>query len=68
MKIHIIVILLLISSIRTFAQKELPDFGKIDKADLAPSECESDKDAVAYKLVDYGDVRYARGNDLFSIL
>ena len=65
MKIHIIASLLLINSIATFAQKELPGFGKIDKADLVMSECEFDKDAVAYKLLDYGDVRYVRGNNIF---
>lgn len=67
MKIHIIAILLLINSITAAAQKQIPAFGKIDKADLILNECEFDKDAVAYKLVDFGDVRYVKGNDFFNI-
>jgi hypothetical protein len=50
-----------------YAQKEFQSFGKIDKEDLTLSQCELDKDAVAYKLIDFGDVRYVRGNDLFNI-
>ena len=41
-----------------YAQKEIPSFGKIDKADLLLKECEFDKDAEAYKLLNYGDVHY----------
>lgn len=57
---------LLISSV-IFAQKDLPSFGKIDKADLLLKECEFDKDAEAYKLIDYGDVHYVRGRDFFKV-
>jgi hypothetical protein len=67
MKPLLIAFVLLINSFATFAQKELPRFGKIDKADLVMNECEFDKDAVAYKLLDFGDVRYVRGTDLFKI-
>jgi len=67
MKQLLIVIASLITSPLLFAQKDLPKFGKIDKADLLLKECEFDKDAAAYKLLDYGDVRYVRGKDLFRI-
>jgi hypothetical protein len=50
-----------------FAQKGLPKFGDIDKADLQMKECEFDKDAQAYKLLDYGDVQYRVGGDEFNI-
>ena len=56
--------LLLLCSSAIFAQKELPAFGKIDKADLLLKECEFDKDAEAYKLISYGDVHYTiKGTD-----
>lgn len=67
MKAYIHVALLLFIPFTIFAQKELPEFGKIDKADLLLKECEFDKDAVAYKLIDYGDVRYVSGRDVFKI-
>ncbi len=51
-----------------FAQKEIPKFGDIDKADLQMKECEFDKDAEAYKLLDYGNVQYLILGDKFNIL
>ncbi len=51
-----------------FAQKEIPKFGDIDKADLQMKECEYDKDAEAYKLLDYGNVQYQIMNDNFNIM
>ena len=60
-------VLLIISHV-TFAQKGLPEFGKIDKEDLQMKECDIDKDAVAYKLIDYGDVSYQTGRDVFKIV
>jgi len=51
-----------------FAQKEIPKFGDIDKADLQMKECEYDKDAEAYKLLDYGNVQYQIMNDNFNIV
>ena len=50
-----------------FAQKEIPKFGDIDKADLQMKECESDKDAEAYKLLDFGNVKYLIVADNFNI-
>ncbi len=67
MRISILSVVLLLHSLTIYAQKELPAFGKIDKADLLLTECEFDKDAVAYKLLDYGDVHYVRGNNIFNI-
>ncbi len=67
MRRQILTILLLLCSSTIFAQKELPAFGKIDKEDLLLKECEFDKDAEAYKLIDYGDVRYFLTNSSFNI-
>jgi Domain of Unknown Function with PDB structure (DUF3857) len=67
MKKITIAIALLIISPAIFAQKELPRFGNIDKADLLLKECEFDKDASAYKLLDFGDVSYISGRYLFKI-
>ncbi len=50
--------LLLLSFSIIFAQKEIPKFGDIDKADLELKECEFDKDAEAYKLISARDVRF----------
>lgn len=67
MRISVLTVLLLLNSISIFAQKDLPAFGKIDKADLLLQDCEFDKDAEAYKLLDYGEVSYVRGKNLFKI-
>ena len=45
------------------AQKGYPDYGTIDKLDLQMTQCDLDKDAAAYKLLDYGDVRYVNGKN-----
>jgi hypothetical protein len=58
---------LLLSSFIIFAQKELPAFGKIDKEDLLLKECEFDKDAEAYKLLTYGDVKYTINGENWNI-
>ncbi|MEO8821597.1 MAG: DUF3857 domain-containing protein [Ginsengibacter sp.] len=51
-----------------FAQTNIPKFGDIDKADVQMKECTSDKDAEAYKLLDYGNVQYLILGDKFNIL
>ncbi len=51
-----------------FAQKEVPKFGDIDKADLELKECEFDKDAEAYKLLSIGDVSYDVIGESFTII
>ncbi|HNH21977.1 MAG TPA: hypothetical protein PLS65_06435, partial [Ferruginibacter sp.] len=43
------------------AQKGLPGFGKVDKADLEMTDCEFDKGAEAMVLIDYGNTYYDRG-------
>ena len=67
MRPHILTTLILLNATAIFAQKDMPSYGKIEKADLQLQECEYDKDAEAYKLLDYGDVRYVRGKHLFQI-
>ncbi len=56
--------LLILSASLIFAQKEIPDYGKIDKADLQLKECEFDKDAEAYKLLSFSDVHYDIAGDI----
>ena len=68
MRKHTFTLLLLLSSLIIYAQKELPAYGKIDKADLLLKECEFDKDAEAYKLMSFGDVRYNVSGEDFNIL
>lgn len=48
------------------AQKNFPAFGKIDKEDLELKDCEFDKGAEAFKLIDWGSVYYERGVGLFK--
>jgi len=49
------------------AQKGFPKFGDIDKADLEMKECDYDKDARAYKLLDYGNVEFRVVGDDINI-
>jgi len=67
MKKLTLISLLLLSSFIIFAQKELPAFGKIDKEDLLLKECEFDKEAEAYKLLSYGDVKYTINGENWNI-
>lgn len=60
--------LLILSTSIIFAQKEIPSYGKIDKADLQLKECEFDKDAEAYKLLSYSDVHYDIVGDDIEII
>lgn len=62
--------LALFFSISVSAQKDkdIPGWGKIDKADLELKECEFDKDAEAMILLDKGEVEYQRGTrDVFAL-
>jgi hypothetical protein len=61
-------LLLVFASTNIFAQKELPAYGKIDNSDLLLKECEFDKDAEAYVLLDYGDVHYDIVGEHFNIV
>ena len=40
------------------AQKDLPELGQIDKSDLLMTDCEFDKGAEAFKLIDWGSVDF----------
>lgn len=51
-----------------FAQKGLPAFGKVDKADLEMTDCDFDKGASAVVLIDYGNTYYDRGTVGYSTL
>ena len=68
MRKHALTILLLFNSILIFAEKDLPAYGKIDKADLQLKECEFDKDAEAYNLISYGNVHYTVSGEDFNIV
>lgn len=63
MKPSILAIALLLLSGTLFAQKDkdIPGWGKIDKADLEMKECEFDKSAEAMILVEKGELDYQRG-------
>lgn len=50
--------LLIMGTSLLFAQKEIPEYGKIDKSDVQLKECEFDKDAEAYKLLAFSDVHF----------
>ncbi len=63
-----LVILLVSNWLLIFAEKEIPAYGKIDKTDLQLKECEFDKDAEAYNLLSYGNVRYSISGDDFNII
>ena len=43
------------------AQKNQPPIGIIEKADMELRDCEFDKDAEAFKLIDWGSVKYTGG-------
>lgn len=58
---------LFFNSLYLLAQKELPAFGTIDKADLLMKECEFDKDAEAFNLLTFGDVSYIMAGEDFGI-
>ena len=61
MQQFIITLLFIFISHQEFAQKGLPSFGKIDKSDLEMKDCDFDKGADAFKLIDWGSVYYDRG-------
>ena len=50
------------SLLTAFAQKEIPSFGKVDKADLEMKDCDFDKAAEAVVLFDVGEVYYSSGS------
>jgi hypothetical protein len=68
MRKYYLSLLLVLASTTIFAQKGLPAYGKIDKEDLLLKECEFDKDAEAYTLLNSGDVYYNIVAENFSII
>ena len=57
------IILHLIFFLGASAQKDVPSFGKIDKADLEMKDCDFDPGARAVKLLDIGNMFYDRGTE-----
>ena len=45
------------------AQKGLPAFGNIEMEDLETNFCPFDKEADAFKLIDFGNIYYTKGSD-----
>lgn len=68
MKATLLSVILLFSSSVLLAQKEVPSFGKVDKADLEMTDCEFDKGAEALILIDWGKMYYDRGIPGISFL
>ncbi|MBS1511945.1 MAG: DUF3857 domain-containing protein [Bacteroidetes bacterium] len=68
MKHTITIFLLALLSIAAHAQKNLPAFGKADKADLEMTDCDFDKGAAAERLFDWGNLYYDRGVPGISFL
>jgi hypothetical protein len=58
---YYLLLLLFYPCLSATAQKDIPAFGKIDKADLEMADCDFDKGAVAIKLIDWGSSYYIRG-------
>lgn len=56
MKPKLLFILFTLFSLATFAQKEIPGYGKITKAEMEMKDCDFDKDAEAVVLFDEGNV------------
>jgi len=67
MKIVLFPIAYFLVSAAASAQAGYPAFGNIDKSDLQSMQCDIDKDAVAFKLLDYGEVNYIGSNNQFKI-
>lgn len=63
---HLLLLFLLATVFQAVAQKGLPGFGKVDKADLEMTDCSFDKGADAMVLIDYGNIYYDRGTVGFS--
>jgi len=57
--ICISLLLLFATVLDVAAQKALPKNGEIDKADLQITDCEFDKGAEAFKLIDVGSVEFS---------
>lgn len=64
----LLAIIVLSLTLQAQRDKDIPGWGKIDKAELELKECEFEKDADAMVLVENAIVEYQRGNrDLFAM-
>ena len=61
MKQLLLVFIFYLNAYTSSAQKGLPAFGKIEKADLDMVDCDFDKGADAVKLIDWCSMNYDRG-------
>jgi hypothetical protein len=64
--IYTTLLFLFAAAFHSVAQKGLPGFGKVDKADLELTDCSFDKGADAMVLIDFGNIYYDRGTVGFS--
>ena len=58
MKPPYLLLVLLFTSQITFSQKKLPEYGKIDVADLQMKQCSFETDAAAMKLFDLQEIEF----------
>jgi len=61
MKLYICLLIAVCLSFPAFSQKEVTAYGKLNKADIEMTDCEFDKGAAAYKLLEIGNMFYDRG-------
>jgi len=61
MKRSFTILLLLHITVLVTAQKTIPPYGKIEKADMDMKDCDFDKGAPAVKLLDWGNTYYDKG-------
>src|SRR5215831_8362554 len=58
MKYLLLFLIGFLASSSLFSQKEIPDFGKIDKTDLSMASCSFEPSAHAMKLLDVQDIEF----------
>ncbi len=66
-RIVLLLIILFLFSIDSFAQKEIPAYGKVNIADLEMTDCNFDKGAEAFKLLDVCNMYFDRGTAGFTL-
>jgi hypothetical protein len=60
-----ILILALLPAIPALGQKQAPDFGKIDKADLEMTSCDVEPEADLYTLIKTGEITFSPSGTIF---
>ncbi|MBL0183076.1 MAG: DUF3857 domain-containing protein [Chitinophagaceae bacterium] len=63
----LLVAFIFLAALTVSAQKGLPGFGKVDKADLEMTDCPFDKGAGAVTLIDFGNTYYDKGSIGFTL-